>query len=189
MNGRDLLAEMNSAQARLKKPHFDKLASLGVSMRALGGLSARQHTVGLMTIEVAADGSFTPFPDGFPACVVAVVWPEAHAFGDAGIFDLVAFKTDDPSRWWLRAGTAFALGEHLLGLPDPVSVVRTPVDWLACGGDAVCILDWSDASPIWSALRCGPPLQFNDEALCQQVRNALVRAAPMPSMETIKCAA
>ena len=183
MTGADLLAEMETAAARMRSIHFEGLKSLGVQMAVLGSLSACQHTVGMATIEDAGGGIFQPSPDGFPVCLVAVVWPEARRFGDAGLFDLVAFRSGDPRKWWLRCGSAFALGEHLLDQPDPLRVVRTPADWLAAGGNALCVLDWSENSPAWSALRVGPPLLFPDEAMRQQVRASLVRAAPLPPME------
>ena len=77
------------------------------------------------------------------------------------------------------------LGHELLAdnVGEPVPVVRTPADWLSASGRALCLLDWSDASPAWRWLRAGPALSFTDEALRQQVRNALVRSAPMPPME------
>lgn len=183
MKGGDLLAEMEAAAGRMRSIHFEGLKALGVPMAALGSLSARQHTVGVATIECAGGGLFQPSPDGFPACLVAVVWPEARRFGDAGLFDMVAFRSGDPRKWWLRCGSAYALGEHLLDQPDPLRVVRTPADWLAAGGNALCILDWSENSPAWSALRVGPPLLFPDDALRQQVRASLVRAAWLPQME------
>ena len=177
----DLQKEMDLAASRMRSIHFDGLKALGVPMGTLGELSAKQHTVGMATIEVQEGGLFIPSPDGKPACIVAVVWP--HAFGEAGIYDLIAFRSSDPSRWWLRTGLACALGEHLLDLPDPLPVVRTPCDWLAAGGDALCILDWSDASPVWGEMRAGPDLIFSDEALRLSVRNALVGAALPPSLK------
>lgn len=183
MNGSAILEEMEAAASRMRSIHFDGLKALGVPMASLGRLSAAQHTVGMATVEECGEGVFQPSPDGFAACVVAVVWPEARAFGDAGLFDLVAFRSSNPRKWWLRCGNAFSLGEHLLDRPEPLRVVGTPADWLAASGDALCILDWSDASPIWSALRCGPPLSFSDQGLRQQVQAALVRSASMPIME------
>lgn len=187
MTGDSLLAEMERAAHRVRRRHFDLLKSLGVPWIAIGQIGERHHSIGLATIADVGDGLFRPCSDGFGACIVAVCDPFPE-LGDAGIYDLVAFRSDNPSRWWCRTGLAFALGEHLLELPDPVKVVRTPCDWLSLAGDAVCILDWSERSPAWSDLRSGPSLRFSDDALRQQVCNALVRAAPMPRMETLDAA-
>lgn len=176
--------EMNAAAARVRLPHLERLRALGVPYAQLGALNAEQHTVGIARIESCRNGLFDYSEEGVPACIVAVVdhWREP---GDAGIFDLVAFAADNPARWWGRTGAAFALGDHLLETGDPVAVVATPVDWLACGGDALCILDWGPASPAWSALRAAPPLTFTDDGLRTKLRNALVQAAPLPPMELV----
>ena len=180
----NLLHEMNAAASRVRLAHLERLKGLGVSYAALGGLNAHQHTVGVARIEPGADGLFNYSEDGLPACLVAVVdyWREP---ADAGIFDIVAFASDNLSRWWGRTGAAFALGDHLLEGLEPVRVVGTPADWLARGGDALCILDWSADSQAWPALRGGPLLHFTDDALRLKVRNAIVQAAPMPQMELL----
>ena len=183
MNGAALQAEYDAAAARMRSIHFEGLKALGVSMQALGRLSGKQPTVGMATIEVSKDGTFTPSPGGKPACIVAVVDPYNRGLGSSGIFDLVAFRSSDPRKWWLRAGNAYALADYLLDFADPVRVVRTPIDWLAAGGDALCILDWSPSSPVWSALRPGPELLFYDDALRLAVKSALISAAPLPPMK------
>lgn len=183
MKATNLKKEMDKAALSMRRVHFDKLVSLGVPLATLGALNARQHSVGFGCIATGKDGLFSFVEDGTPACIVAAVWPEAHAYGDHGIFDLVAFTSEEPARWWLRCGSAWGLGEHYPDFPDPLHVVRTPVDWLAAGGSALCILDWSDDSPAWCALRGAPTLKFDDDTFRQQVRNALVRAARVPPME------
>lgn len=184
MTGRDLSAEMDLASSRVRRDHLDKLRGLGVPFSSLGALNAVQHTVGIARVQPLGDGLFDYSEDGLPACLVAVVENDRD-LGDAGIFDLVAFASDNPGRWWWRTGAAFALGGHLLESDEPVRVVATPVEWLAYAGDALCLLDWSRRSSAWPALRAGPPLQFTNDALRQKVRNALVQAAPMPPMETL----
>lgn len=185
MTSLDLQRELERAASRMRSIHFDGLKALGVPLAKLGELSAKQYTVGMAPIEVAEDGTFTPSPEGKPACIVAAVDPHNRALGSSGIYDLVAFRSSDPRKWWLRTGNAYALGEHLLGLPDPVRLVRTPVDWLAAGGDAVCILDWSPASPVWGELRTGPTILFQDDLLSASVRSACISAALPPSMKDV----
>lgn len=183
MNTLDLQSEMERAASRMRSIHFDGLKALGVPMATLGALSAKQYTVGMATIEAGEDGTFIPSPDGVPACIVAAVDPYNRPLGGSGLFDLVAFRPSDPRKWWLRTGNAYALGDHLLDLAQPVRVVRTPVEWLATGGYAVCILDWSPSSPVWGELRSGPDLLFQDDVLRQSVRSALIGAALPPAMK------
>lgn len=183
MNNLDLQSEMERAASRMRSIHFDGLKALGVPMATLGALSAKQYTVGMATIEVDEGGTFFPSPDGVPACIVAAVDPYNRPLGSAGLFDLVAFRSSNPRKWWLRTGNAYALGDHLLDLAKPVRVVRTPIDWLAAGGDAVCVLDWSPSSPVWRELRSGPELLFPDDVLRQSVKSALISAATVPPMK------
>jgi len=181
MDSNSLSAEVAAGAQNVRRAHFDKLEKLGVPPLAIGKIGQRHQSIGIMKIRPLQDGLYQPDESGFAACLVAICDPSA--FGHSGVYDIAAFRSDDPARWWCRTGLAFALGEHLLDLPDPVRVVRSPVDWLATAGHSLCILDWSDASPAWRELRSGPPLTFKDDALHQQVRKALVRSAPMPTME------
>lgn len=185
MNGRELLAEMEAAASRVRLPHLERLRSLGVSYAALAALGMDEHTFGVARAELRDDGLFEPSDQGEPVVVEAVYDDLNRQLGEAGIIDLIAWRTHEPQRWWWRCGTAWALGHELLVEHggDPVPVVATPAYWLAASGRAICLLDWSDASQAWPALRHGPPLTFNDDALRQRVRNGLVRSAPMPTME------
>lgn len=184
MNGCDLLREMDIAASRVRLAHLERLRSIGCPYPALAKLNAEQHTIGVAKVRAHSDGLFDYADDGLPAFIVAVVDPDRD-LGDAGIFDLVAFSPDEPARWWGRTGAAFALGDHLLEMGDPVRVVATPLDWLTAEGDALCILDWSSDSPTWGALRVCPRLLFNSAVLARKVRNAMVLAAPMPTMEML----
>jgi len=95
--------------------------------------------------------------------------------------DLLALRTSSPGAWLWRVGGGWALGISSLCDPggEPVTVVATPLDWLAHGGKAACILDWSDNSPVWSALRAGPSLIVDDEVLRNRISPALRRTAPI----------
>ena len=179
-----VLEEMDQAAAAVRLPHLERLKELGVPYAKLAELNAEQHTVGVARVTDAGGGLFGYAAEGFGACLVAAVdrWRMPD---EAGVFDIIAFSPGKPERWWGRRGLAFALGDHLLDLDEPVHVVATPVQWLACGGDALVILDWSLRSPVWSALRRGPSLQFDNDELRFKVRNMLVQAAPMPPMETL----
>lgn len=185
MTGRDLLAEMEAAAAMIRLPHLQRLRALGVPYEALAALGQDEHTIGVQRALLGSDGLFEPAEHGELVVVQAVNDDLGRELGEVGLIDLIAWRTDEPERWWWRCGTAWALGHELLLLDDgePVPVVATPCAWLAAAGNAVCILDWSPASPAWPALRHGPTLTFNDDALRQRVRNALVQSAPLPIME------
>lgn len=185
MNGRELLAEMEAAAALVRQPHLERLRSLGVSYASLAALGRDEHTIGVGMALLRDDGLFEPSGAGESVVVQAVHDGLDRELGDAGLIDLIAWRTSEPERWWWRWGTAWALGHELLvdDIGEPLPVVTTPCDWLAAAGEAVCLLDWSASSPAWRALRHGPALTFNDEALRLRVRNGLVQSAPMPTME------
>jgi hypothetical protein len=187
MDGRELMQEMDAASQQVRLAHLQKLRDLGCSYASLARLNAQQHTIGTARVAPLADGTFDYADDGLAACLVAVVdhWREPD---DAGVVDIIAFSPDDPSRWWLRTGAAYALGAHLLDLCEPILVVATPVEWLSHAGEALCILDWSKPSPAWCALRACPPLKFADDRLRIQLRNSLIEAAPLPQMESLDAA-
>lgn len=185
MNGRDLLGEMEAAASRVRLPHLERLRSLGITYAALSALGIVEHTVGVGRAALHDDGLFEPLGEGEPVVVQAVHDDLNRQLGEAGIIDLIAWRTQEPRRWWWRCGTAWALGHEMLveHSGDPVAVVSTPAEWLAASGRAICLLDWSSVSPAWQALRHGPTLTFTNDALRQRVRNGLVRSAPMPTME------
>ncbi len=182
MNGRALTAEMNAAFSRICDRHYRHLEGLGSSLGDLATIGQFQTPIGVARLEMAPDGLFTPSEAGLLAYVQPVAeWDSDYGVSD--IVDLVAWRPSEPSRWWWRCGTAFALGDGLLDGDEPVPVVGTPLAWLAAGGKALCILDWSILSPIWTDMRSAPPLIFSDDRLRHRVRNHLIRSAPMPSLE------
>jgi hypothetical protein len=185
MTGRDLLVEMEAAAGRVRLPHLQRLLALGVSYDALAALGQDEHTIGADRAVLGADGLFQPAAEGEAVVVQAVHDDLSRDLGNAGLIDLIAWRTTEAARWWWRVGSAWALGHELLVdyRGESVPVVGTPCDWLAAAGMAVCILDWSPTSPVWVSLRHGPSLTFTDDVLRQRVRNGLVLSAPMPTME------
>lgn len=184
MKSRDLQDEIFAAAHRIRLSHFSALATLGVSPQAVGRLNCSQPSIGAVRIEDMGGGLFQPSDTGEGACIVACCGPEDE-WGNRPINDLIAFHIASPDRWWWRTGEASLLGEHMVvnDIGEPVPVVATPADWLALAGHAICILDWSNTSPAWPALRSGPSLSFSDGALRQKVRDALVETARLPHMD------
>jgi len=64
-------------------------------------------------------------------------WPEWQ------LFDLVAFKLENPTRWWRRLGVADILGNAASFTVEPKTLHPTPLDWLRAGGTGLVVLDWS----------------------------------------------
>ena len=60
--------------------------------------------------------------------------------------DLVAWMADTPDTWHVKEGDQPILGARMLHLAvawgDSVMIHPTPADWVAAGGDGICILDW-----------------------------------------------
>ena len=86
-----------------------------------------------------SDGLYEPDPGGEPAWVIP-------CFHDNETVDLLAFKSDEPSRWWLRLGACAFLGGDALGdvvMDEPVRVFRTPLTWLQAGAppNGLVVLD------------------------------------------------
>lgn len=189
----DLHAEAFAAVERVRKPHLRRLEAAGVPLSAIMTIGRVQPPFGVHRVREGADGLWEPDEDGRLCAILPVVVPRSfdwfeHEIDTVEIIDLIAFHTSAPLRWSWRTGDGWALGADLLDEDLPVTLVTSPLEWLAKSGQALCLLDWSSSSPAWSSLRGGPPLQFADDALRQRVRNALIQSAPMPQMETLHAA-
>lgn len=169
--------DLEAACANVRQSHIDRLLALGVSPVALASLGARQLPFGALTIDVDDAGRWWPDADGFPAMVVPV-----RERGDD--IDIIAFRTDAPARWWWRIGCASMLGADLLDgtfFPgDRLRVVSTPIGWIAAGGDAVCILDWSCPDYELSPLRDRDELLCDNPMLAARLRRRLSQPRRLP---------
>lgn len=187
MNGSTLSTELWGAVSRTRQSHIDRLVALGCPGKSLAQVGARQPAFGIAAVELGKAGLFSPAESGAGVIVQPVVqWDTDWSIPD--VVDLIAWQPAQPERWWWRVGTGHALGLDLLNDDLPVRIVSSPLAWLAAGGDALCILDWSQTSPVWPALRSGPCLHFTDYSLRKRVRNSLTLAAPMPPMEIVDVA-
>ncbi|MBT3989752.1 MAG: hypothetical protein HOC57_03510 [Rhodospirillaceae bacterium] len=99
---------------------------------------------GIGYIETYSDGTYQPVEDGKKAWIVSV---------DREVSDLVAWLPNKPIRWWLRRGIAPILNpeaiERAVHFELPLSVHRTPYQWLAAHRDGIVILDWRSNIPFW----------------------------------------
>jgi hypothetical protein len=179
----DLEDEMFAAVDRVRRIHLDHLMAMGVPMAAIAALGSQQTVFGVARASLAGDGLYEPDPDGVPVVIQPVMVAERE-LGDAGISDLIAWRSSDPSRWWWRHGVGWLLGEHLLeDRGEPVPCVETPLAWLKTGGQAVALLDWSAPAQCWAALRQGPALRFTCPTLRARVHNHLMQSIRLPDLE------
>ncbi len=151
----DLAAEFDIAWRNRTDNHRAHLAEAGITFEAM----LRAGDLGVERIAYAGR-LYTPSPAGFPAVILAI-WSPAPpsiycAIEDPEILDLIAFRTDDPGRWWHRIGEPdLILGEdHYLDSIEtgvPITVFDSPVAWLRGNCAGACILD--DCAARWSAER------------------------------------
>lgn len=192
-----LEVEAEAAGRRVRVTHMQRLRDLGVQPEAWKWIGQHQLPFGAATITDLDDGFYQPDPEGKPAVIVPVTAPEVHEglWGQPiemfPVVDIIAFQTSRPLAWRWRTGSAWALGEHLLNDPigEPVEIVATPLAWLAAGGDACCILDWSPTSPAWASLRVRPELVITDRFLETKLMKAMAKAAPRPIIKRGRYAA
>ena len=144
MDERDLLSEWLSFPG-LTGRHIRQLADAGVT-------SAAWITAGhIATPRITITGRFfMPDPFGAPAFVVPIYdgepVSEINPDPSVPLVDLLAFRLEEPERWWLRAGAP----DLVLG-KDPFvtamvtgSMVRlhaTPLQWLQAECEGCCPLD------------------------------------------------
>lgn len=128
---------------------------LGVTRAAI------QNAGGIGVFRVDTTGRyFGPAASGGDLVAIVPVF-EIGPDGEAALVDLVAFRTNDPSRTWIRTGLARALGlwyadairaaTPIWRLPsDPpppvLKLYATPLSWLHAACNGACILNtvWVD---------------------------------------------
>ncbi len=147
MDEPDLLSEWISFPG-LTGRHIRQLADAGVT-------SAAWITAGhLATPRITITGRFfTPDPFGGPTFVLPVYdgEPVSEINPNPGIplVDLLAFRLEEPERWWLRIGAPHSV----LGMDQFVTAMETggivglhatPLEWLRAGCVGACPLDLAE---------------------------------------------
>ena len=183
----DLASEFDDAVSSVCVEHYRRLVSLGCPIKGLARIARSHAPFGVARVRWLADGLYEPAEDGDPALVMAVM-PEMGDLLTPEPVDLIAWNTSHPRRWAWRVGGAAALGEYLLDECDILSVVATPFDWLACAGEALCVLDWNAPPTFWSQLRAGPRLVLPDHDLRRRITSAISRSVILPDMEVADAA-
>ena len=174
----NLRAEMEQAVFDVGQRHIDALLSHGVPAVELAELGAKQAPFGVALISVGDDGLWWPDDKGVPRLIVP-------CYEQGEVVDLIALRPQDPSVWWHRTGQAAILGADTLATcvkDRALDVVSTPLDWLASGGKAVCVLNWGAAWHDLAPLRDWPELRVDSPMLAHAVRQALTRPFNLPTI-------
>ncbi len=152
------------------------LLRLGISTRVIYG---PRSLVGVARIIPCTSGFFEFHEHGEKALVIAEGEPAVP--GWHWIEDLIAFRPNEPSRWWLRRGDAQLLGEYNLRdwkLGETV-LHATPLDFLQGGGQGVCVLDWR-LDPSMLLYGTGAGLVADSAALKDRLLDRVREAAVEP---------
>lgn len=187
MKHEDLLAEAHAYEKGMLS-QIEKLERLGV-LTGLALIGQNQPAVGLARIERLRGGLWQPSPGGELAMVVPVCRPKViEPFENVLVetiecIDIVAFTSRAPQLWCWRTGLGWALGEHLIEEGDEaLRLVSTPLSWLRSGGEAACILDWSETSPAWRHLQQAASIRAEDPQLLHRLDVMLKRTRRGPSL-------
>lgn len=170
--------ETEQAVADVGQRHIDALLNYGVPPAKLAELGARQAPFGVALIKWNNDGLWWPTDDGVPRLVVP-------CYERGEVVDIVALHPKRPDEWLHRSGQAVILGADLLTTcvkDRPLDVVSNPLDWIAKGGDAVCVLNWAAPYHELSPLRDWPELRVDSPVLARTVRQYLSRPHPIPTI-------
>lgn len=183
----DLASEMEIVSGSAGAEHYHRLVALGCPIKAIATLAPRYQPFGVSKVRWMPGGLYEPDPDGEAAVIMPVVEEDGGLFTPEP-YDFIAWQTSRPRRWAWRIGQAPALGEHLITDCDVLPVVATPLDWLARGGECLCILDWQAPAQFWLSLRSGPRLIVQTEELRRKLHTAMTRSVMLPEMEVARAA-
>ncbi len=140
MIARLLTTELAQTQDTLGPTWYAQFRTLGIPDRVTFGV---RPLIGVGRIVTHSSGLFEFHDDGDLAIIVAEGEPEVP--GWAEVHDLIAFKAEDPDRWWLRRGQVDLLGTYNI-TPwrlSPLTIHDNPLSWLQAGADGICVVDWA----------------------------------------------
>ena len=169
--GVDLGAELADAVCNLPPTTITRLRCFGIPESVILDLPLM---IGVAKVQTFPSGFYEPSEDGDPAVIIAEGWPEPPIWDV--IEDLIAFKPQEPGRWWRRRGEVQLLGTYNIR-PEPVfplTIHETPLSWLQAGAHGVCIVDWS-IDP--ERLLCAGPLEVESDQLKARLERWIRQAA------------
>jgi hypothetical protein len=98
----NLMAEYTAAVAALSDKHIESLEGLGIPAEIASGILPDYPMVGVVQAMTHYCGLCTPHESGGPYYVCPCI------DGD-DITDIVAWRPGNPSKWWMRRGSAVLL--------------------------------------------------------------------------------
>lgn len=180
MKTRHLEAEYASAVQQVRQPHLDRLRELGVQPGTVARINLAYPSFGVMAGEIEAGGVFVP-GGGAMHIVQPVVEHEQ-------LIDLVAWRSNNPQRWGLRAGVGWllnadtALASRWDG--ELLQLHASPLSWLQANATGAVILDW-DAREV-TGLRSFERVCCANPVLGATLRRALCKPHRLPIIETME---
>ena len=189
MKGADLKAELDAHVSAVRQFHLDPIRALGVHPAAIAAIGAHHPPFGVVEAETTDDGYYVP-----GAGALHVVMPVY----DGGLVDLVAWRLDDPARWYLRTGLGWLLNadECLRSRWDgeTVTLYSSPLAWLRAGSSTLSnvggvVLDWD--SPDLCTLRSFETVNCSDDQVAAMLHQHFAKPDRIPRITTMeaRCAA
>jgi hypothetical protein len=136
-----LLREFEAAQARAHEA-MDLLVTKGVSVSSF----MTSGWPGVDSVKVVGR-LYHPHPHGYAMIILPVWYGHGPLYLDSPVLaDLVAFRVDQPDRWFYRDGKpGLVLGneslDHAITTATPITLFETPLAWLQGGCDGAVILE------------------------------------------------
>ena len=166
-----LREELADAVTNLPPATIDRLRSFGIPESVILG---EPLMIGVAEAETSPSGLYEPNDDGESILVVAEGCPAAPIWDT--LDDLIAFKPQEPGRWWRRCGEAKILGAYNVRSEPvfPLTIHETPLSWLRSGARGICIVDWSfDPERLLYA----GPLEVESDRLKARLERRIQKAA------------
>lgn len=186
----DLEMEMATACAAMPVSAFRQVLALGADQR----FAARLHgagDLGAARVSLSRDGASWEPEGEAPRLLLAVrEWGE--------LLDVVALSSGCRDEWALRTGDGWALGidrlhdvEHARDLAiaeerrvrAKLRLFANPFDWLAAGGDGLCVLEWGTMA-LCSLRSLGEGVTLVVEPQAKEKLRALLAWGGLPRVES-----
>ncbi len=167
----NLGAELAAAVCNLPPTTIDRLRSFGIPDSVILG---EPLMIGVDKVQASHSGFYEPNDESDNALIVAEGWPAGPIWDT--LDDLIAFRPQDPGRWWRRRGDVQFLGAYNIRSEPvfPLTIHETPLSWLQAGAQGICIVDWS-FNP--ERLLCAGPLEAESDQLKTRLERRIRQSA------------
>jgi hypothetical protein len=135
-----------------------------------------------------ADGTFDPLGEIEPN---AIEVDFLHVTDDGELIDSIAWHRDRPDIWWTHRDLVPVVGSYEISSSwwdhRPAYFVETPADFIACNGQAACIIDWT--ADVNAIIGEAESVGCQTTALAERMRRTLLAQARPPIVDHIHVAA